>query len=324
MSDIFPSPAAPLTPGPGGDVNIANAPPSATATQQGAYSQIEATLAQYGFAGTDLAQLSNWAWNEIVSGNSAQQITLDLQQTPQFIARFPAIEARMKAGLPPVSVSQYLSLEDSYEQLERASGIPPNFASYDALIAADVSPSEYSDRITKGYQAVAMADPTVIQAFQAYHGISQGQLAAYFLDPTKSLPLLEQQAIQAQIGGAATMASFRNPGAPAPNAVPTAPNSDLTADQALRLAQMGVTQTQAQQGFQTLSKEQQLYTPLPGQGTVGGPLSTDQLLNAQFGSDGQTQLELSLRAQFEKGTTSEGSGVAQTSGGATGVSNVQR
>jgi hypothetical protein len=98
----------------------------------------------------------------------------------------------------------------------------------------------------------------------------------------------------------------------------------ITQAQALRLAQLGVTQVQAQQGFQTLSHEQQLYTGLPGQAQIGGTLSTDQLLNAQFGSDGQTQLELQMRAQFEKGTTAQGTQVGETSGGATGVSNVQR
>lgn len=307
----------PLKPGPGGDTHIGSPAPSVTltATQNNAWGILQSLLASYGFSGQDLVALTAWAKGQIISGNSADLITLNLQQTPQFAARFPAIIARQKAGLPPISPAEYLATERSYSQLERAAGIPVNFHDYDKLIAADVSPVELSDRITKGYQAVALADPTVIKSMQDFYGVSTGQLAAYFLDPTKATPLLEQQAVSAQIGGASAMSGFEKTAA--------APEG-ISQGQALRLAQLGVTQPQAQQGFQKLSAERQLYEPLPGGGQVGNPLSTDALLNAQFGSDGQTQLQLQLQAEFEKGTTQQGTQVGQTQAGATGIGAVQR
>lgn len=309
----IPSVGGPLTPGPSGDTHIL-APQTGGLSpyEQNAIAQIQNILGQYGFSGTTLLALTGWAMHQIIAGNSPTQIVLNLQQTPQFIARFPAIEARMKAGLPPITVAQYLSNEAAYEQAERAAGLQPNFASYDTLIARDVSPAEYSDRLTNGYLAVANADPTVVQAFQDYYGVSKSQLAAYFLDPTKADPILKQQAISAQIGGAATMAGFHNQG------------QGLGQPSALRLAQLGVNAGQAQQGFQTLSQESQLYNPLPGAAHVGTPLSTDALLNAQFGSDGQTKLELELQAAYNKGTTNQGSQVGTTSVGATGAGAVQR
>lgn len=295
------------------------APPAnqLTSTQRDAWAVFQQTLQQAGFKGQDLATLVAWGKGEIIRGNSNTQIALDLYERPEFIKRFPAIHARQVAGLPPISVAEYLSMERSYSELERAAGIPVNFADYDKLIAADVSPAEYSDRINKGYLAVAQSDPTVVKAFQDFYGVTQGHLAAYFLDPKNATPLLEQKAVSAQIGGASALSGFQGPGQPkTPEGV--------TADEALRLAKLGVTQPQAQQGFQQLSHERQLYTPLPGQGHVGHPLSTDSLLNAQFGSDGQTQLQLQLQAEFEKGTTNEGTQVGKTQGGATGVGAVQR
>lgn len=281
--------------------------PGMTSSQADAWAQLQQTLQAYGFSGQDLASLVDFAKQQITAGNSQTQVLLNLENTPQFAARFPAIIERRNAGLPPISPAEYLSLESSYEQLERAAGLPPNFASYDKLIAADVSPSEYSDRINKGYLAVSQAPPETMKAFQDYYGTTPGQLAAYFLDPTKAEPLLLQQAAAAQIGGASAVSGF----------------GQVDQHQALKLAQQGVTYGQAQQGFQTLAQASQLYNPLPGQGQRYG-FTTDNLLGAQFGSDGQTKLQLQLQADYEKGLTAQGTQVGQTSQGATGVGSVSR
>jgi hypothetical protein len=278
-----------------------------SSSQADAWSQLQQTLQQYGFSGSDLTALVQFAQQQIIAGNSQTQVLLNLEQTPQFAARFPAIVDRQKAGLPPISPAEYLSLESSYEQLERASGLPANFASYDQLIAADVSPTEYSDRINKGYLAVATAPPETVRAMQDYYGVTQGQLAAYFLDPAKAEPLLLQQAQAAQIGGASSVSGF----------------GQVDQAQALRLAQQGVTYGQAQQGFQTLSAQSQLTHPLPGQGQRYG-FTTDNLLGAEFGSDGQTKLQLQIQADLEKNQFNQGGQVAGTQTGLTGAGTVQR
>ena len=97
---------------------------------------------------------------------------------------------------------------------------------------------------------------------------------------------------------------------------------EVAQPEALRLAQMNVTFAQAQQGFQKLAQEKQLYTNLPGQ--QAPVLSQEQLLNAQFGSDAQTLQELQRQAAYETGTTQTGAQVAQTQAGATGLGRVQR
>ena len=280
--------------------------PKFTSSEQSAWAQLTQTLQAYGFAGADLSALVAWAKGELVHGKSTDQISLDLYQTPQFARRFPAIIQRMKAGLPPVSPAEYVGLEASYEQLERAAGIPPNFASYDALIANDVSPTEYGDRINQGYLAVAQAPKEVRDAFATYYGVGAGQLAAYFLDPKKAEPMLLQQANAAQIGGASAQSGF----------------GLVSSPEATKLAQMGINFSQAQQGFAKLASESELYRGLPGQAQV--PLTRPQLEMAQFGSDAETQKILQRQAAYETGTTNVGTNVATTQEGATGLGAVQR
>lgn len=277
-----------------------------SSAEQDAWAQLQQTLQQYGFTGSDLSALVQWAQQQIIAGNSSNQIALNLMQTPQFKTRFPAISVLAGEGVA-ITPAQYIQLEQQYASLERAAGIPPNFASYDELIASQVSPSEYSDRLTKGYLAVQSAPAEVRQAMKDFYGVSDGQLAAYFLDPTKGAPMLMQQAMAAQIGGASAESGFGR----------------VSAEQAFRLAQMGVSYQQAQQGFQQLSQESQLFQPLPGQGQRTN-LSSDQLLGAQFGSDGQTKLQLQIQAEQEKGMFAQGTGVAGTQQGLTGAGQVQR
>jgi hypothetical protein len=283
-------------------------PPAATftSTEQSAWTQLQQTLAVYGFSGIDLNDLVNWAKGELIAGKDSNQIALDLQTTAQFTRRFPAIVARRQAGLPPVSPAEYLSLESSYAQLERSAGIPPNWASYDALIANDVSPTEYGSRLNQGLLAVTQADPTVVKAFQDYYNVKPGQLAAWFLDPTKAEPMLLQQAAAAQVGGAAAASGF----------------GEISSDEAARLARQGINYSQAQTGFQKLAGESQLFRGLPGQAEPS--LTEAQLTGAQFGTDSAAAQALTRQAAYETGTTAQGTQVAQTSTGATGLGRVQR
>jgi hypothetical protein len=293
------------TPRPTGDVGIRAAAPGMTSTQRSAWQYLQAILASYGFSGGDLSALVAWAKGQIVAGNSTDMIQLNLEQTPQFEKRFPAIKTLAGQGVA-ITPAEYISLEQSYSQLLHQAGLPPNYASYDNLIAGQVSPNELSDRLRQGYTAVANADPTVIKAFQDYYHVGPSALAAYFLNPAKAEPLLLQQAVSAQIGGASAMSGF----------------GEIPQHEALRLAQMNVTFAQAQQGFQKLAAEKQLYTNLPGQ--QAPILSQEQLLNAQFGSDAQALQQLQRQAEYEKGTTNIGTSVATTQAGATGIAQVQR
>lgn len=278
-----------------------------TSTQQDAWAQLQTTLQAYGFTGADLQALVTFAQQAIINGDSQDQILLNLEQTDQFKARFPAIGQLSAQGVA-ITPADYINLEKQYASLEQQAGLPANYASYDQLIANQVSASEYSARLNQGYLAVAMAPPETQQAMQDYYGATPGQLAAYFLDPKKAEPMLLAQAASAQIGGAAAASGF----------------GEATQADAFRLAQQGVTYSQAQTGFQTLAGEKQLTSgQLPGQkGSYG--FTPENLEQAQFGSDAQTKLQLQIQADMEKNSFQSGAQIGSGQQGLTGAGTVQR
>lgn len=310
---VAPTPPSPPTPPPTppSPPPVPPAPPAPplNPTQQSAWAQLAQTLQQYGFTGTDLSALEDLVKTELINGSGTDQITLDLDASPEFARRFPAIVYRRANNLPPISPADYLSLQTSYQQLEHSAGLPPQMfdsAHWDSLIAADVSPTEYSTRINQGYVAAIQAPPEVRQALQDYYQVGPGDLTAFFLDPGKALPIIQQRFAAAQIGGASVRTGF----------------GEVNAGQAQRLAQLNVTADAAQTGFTALEHERQLTGVLPGQSQTA--LSTDALLGAQFGGDAAAQEELVRRAEAQKNQFTQGGAFGATQTGATGLGQVVR
>jgi len=175
-----------------------------------------------------------------------------IRQTTEYKDRFKGIELRRAKGLNVPSEAEYIGLENTYRQLMRTAAIPADlFDQPDDLanlIGNDVSPSELSARINEGYQAVAQANPEVVTQMRRLYGLQDGELAAYFLDPERTTPYLLRQARSAQIAGEAKLQA----------------GQELTMTQAEQLATAGITQEQAQQGFQTIAQSQELFNPLAG------------------------------------------------------------
>lgn len=207
-----------------------------------ANSIIQQVLTQYG-----LQSLSTWAVNEMTNGASADQITQDMTTTPQFKARFPAIAQRVAAGLPAISPGDYVNYEDSLAQIEHTyalpAGILTNPKTVAAFIAGDTAIPEVAARAQQGYEDVATAPPEVRQFYTQTFGVGgDGALAAHFMDPTIAAPLLEQQATAAQIGGTAAGAGV-----------------DMSGADAMKLAQLGHTQSDVGSGIAQLQQTQDLY-----------------------------------------------------------------
>lgn len=204
--------------------------------------------------------------------------------------RYPTLgihnAAAVAQGLPTLSVGDYLSTRQQNEQIIQDSGLSPYVdkqALADKWIAGFTSPSEAADRI-KAAQTAVFNEPLEVRA--AFHqmfggGDSLGAATAYFLDPAASVPKIQQQLRAAEIGGAATRVGY----------------GVLTADEASRLAQLGVSADQAQQGFGQLASESQILSPLPGEVDPG--ISRDVQLAAQFGGDAAAQQQI-LRARQAK------------------------
>ena len=284
-----------------GPFTVAGTPVAqATSDQQNALDIVNSTLAQYG-----LSSLSGWAWQEIVNGSSPSQVMLNLYQRPEFKQAFPEIELRAKAGLPAISPGDIVSYRNQAQQAMREAGLPAGFwdspSDFTNLIASNVSLNELQQRIDLAKQATYAMPQAARDVLARDYGITDGHLAANFLDPNQAEPLLQQHFLSAQIGGTAHLTGY-----------------DTNRQQNEMLAAMGVTQSQAQQGFNQLANSKQLFEPLPGENTTG--ISQDDQLSAVFAGNADAQREISQRADQRRAVFGAGGGFA---GGGAGAGQAQ-
>ena len=252
-----------------------------------AYAIIANTLANYGLQ--DLAEtVRQIVFEENITDEAV--VYGRIRETPQYRQRFRANEERRARGLNALSEAEYINMENMYRWTLRSAGMPANF--YDtpeelsALIAGDVSPNEFSNRIVQGYQAVKMADQNVVQEMKRLYGVDDSQLAAYFLDPDKGTQTLLQQARSAEIAAQAR----------------TQAGMEISVQTAQQLAQAGVSQQQAQQGFGQIGAMQELFQPLQGEEAI---TQAEQVAGV-FGVEGAAQQRIRQRirgrqAAFETG-----------------------
>lgn len=205
------------------------------------------------FKSYGLETLAGKIYDYVKNGYSADTISILLQDTTEYKTRFAGNEARIKAGLPVLSAGEYLATEASYRQIMESAGMPIGFydqsSDFVKWIEKNVSPSEIQSRVDLATQATVLAPANYRQALQQM-GISQSEMAAYFLDPTKALPYLQKSAATAAVGAEALQ-------------------QGLEFDQSYseQLAMQGVTGAQAQQGY----------------AQVAGELGTMQGLGAMYG-----------------------------------------
>jgi len=219
---------------PGGDL---------TGPNRDAYVALSDLFNSYG-----LGSLAPKIYDYIKNGYSADTISILLQQTNEYKQRFAGNEARKKAGLPVLSPAEYLSTEASYRQIMESAGLPTGFydspTDFTTWIGKNVSPTEIQSRVDLASQATTLSNPSYRQALNQM-GISDNQLTAYFLDPTRALPTLQKSAATAAIGAEALQ-------------------QGLTFDTqyADLLATSGVTQDQARQGYSTIGQTLNQYEAL--------------------------------------------------------------
>jgi len=270
---------------------------SMTETQQSAYDVINDLLRMYG-----LEELTTFVGNIITQRDVVDTNVLlgEIRQQPEYEQRFYANKLRRDAGLNVLSEPQYLQLENDYRQYMRASGLPAGF--YDSyedfqnLIAGDVSRAELAERVNQGYEAVRFADPTVIAQMQELYGVSEGDLAAYFLDPEKATPVLLQRAQAAQTAAGAAQAGMQ-----------------LTTEEAERLAQEGITEQQARAGAAAITQAEELFQPTTGE--QDGAFTREEQLGAVFGTDPAAAQRLRQRQRRRQAAFEGGGGFAQGAGG---------
>lgn len=196
-------------------------------------------LTRYG-----LGSLAPWLAERIIKDTSEDQILLELYDRPEFKARFPAIAAREKAGLPPVSIDEYLSYESTLSQVSRAFGVTLTKEEVDGLLAVNVSAQEAQERLGMAAKAVFQSPPELRSELERNYGVGSGDLVRFWLDPKKELPVLQRRFVSAEITGAAIRAGFDQP---------------LSAAQGERLYEAGLTGEAALEGFGQLVEADELF-----------------------------------------------------------------
>jgi hypothetical protein len=292
-----PTPAGPGAPpitGPTGDPIL-----DLTGDQRNAYDALVDEFNSWG-----LGTLAPTIFKFIQQGYGADTITLLLQDTPEYKQRFAGNTLRAKAGLPVLSPADYLATEKAYRQTLQDAGLPKTF--YDSpddfagWIGGDVSPTEIKGRVDLAVQDSSQAPQVVKDALQQMYGIGPSDVTAYFLDRSRSLPLLQIQAQAAQIGGAALAHGF---------------GTDTNNFE--QFAAQGITGTQAQAGFGQIA---QSFDPMQA---IAQRFGTTWNLNeaeqdvfnpgAQVGGEDVTQKRAALQSQ-EKALFSGNSGAISYQG----------
>lgn len=268
---------------------------------------IQSTLDRYG-----LGSLTDRAWgllsNETISADAGIDVIGDaLRDTVEFQTRFAGNAARVKAGLPELSVSEYIGLEKGYEAAMRGSGLPVGFyddpTDFTNFISNNTSVAEVQSRVNDGYRSVADSNPQVIAQMKELYGVGDGELAAYFLDPQKATPILVRQARAAQISAEGKRQA----------------GIQLSASDAEALAREDVTQAEAQTAFGEIGRQQELYNPLQGEQAI----SQREAIGAATGTDQAARQRVETRRRKRQAAFAGGGSFATSQTGVSGLGEAQ-
>jgi hypothetical protein len=192
-----------------------------TIAQRNAKQLLADTFAAYGLTDQAFVDAIQQAIldNTDKDGNIAQATaTAQIRQTDVYKARFAGNEMRKKAvqeamargempTMSELSEAKYIELEDSYREVLKKAQVPAQFYSSTTYLAKmignDLSTGEVAARASLAKQAASQANPEIKQQLQSLYGISENQVAAFFLDPELGKETISTVAA----GNAATLAA---------------------------------------------------------------------------------------------------------------------
>jgi hypothetical protein len=262
--------------------------------------QTAALLNQYG-----LGSLTGWASSVIINNLSPEEFELELFKRPEFHQRFPAIKAREKAGLPPLSVDEYLSYESFASQAANAFGVTLTKDEVSGMLSADISTAELEDRLGIAAQAVYQTNQVVRDELSRLYDIGVGDLVKYWLDPKKEAPLLQRRWAAASISAEAKRAGFR---------------TDLAHHEAEALFAAGMDPAAARESFGELVANEELFESVD---ETEEDISLRDQLQLITGNQDVAQ-EVERRAAKRVARFQEGGGFATGQGGLAGLGSANR
>lgn len=277
---------------------------------------IKTFLSAYGLNSREIIDILDAALlddPEQFAGPNGQQLALiAVRGTAAYKERFKANDYRVAAGYTPKSEDEIIGLEDAIKVTLRANSMPKGF--YDSaddinkLIGNDVSPNELNNRISQGYNAVMQAEPGTKAELKQLYGLSDGDIAAFFIDPKR---FNESEAIRK--AQAATVASEARRQA----------GIGLTAGTAEALATEGITRQQAQQGFAEIGASQEVYGLTTAEQASGQQaISQEQQISGVFGTNAEARKAIAERKRKRTAAFEQGGSVLTTQAGNIGLGTV--
>ena len=238
---------------------------------------------------------------ELVRGESPTALAMRIRTTDEYKARFPGMAQRRELGLPAISETEYLGIERQYRSIMQAAKLPATFhdapEDFDQWIAGDVSPQEFQERVTLAETARDSADQDTRRLLTEFYDISDGDLTAYYLDPTRAETIFEDRRQLESAGLAA--ASRQTVGAA------------LDVETAEALQQENVQRREIQQ---RLGQRRALTDTILGEDEA---LTASDIASAEFGLEGDDVTAMRRRRE-ERATRFRGrSGALATASGIT-------
>lgn len=285
-----------------------------TASQQTAYATVVNNLDMWG-----LDSLAPQVWNMTMQAgdkNSTAEVMLWIRNTPEYQNRFQGKPTDM-------TESEYTQHESEIKTALAYAGIPASLgtaAEIGTLIGNGIYGQNLSDRLTKGYEAAMAAPPETRKLLQDYYGMSTGDLAGYYLNPTTTMNDIVKRNQAASIGDTAYQTGFQGTG--------TGGELSKTIAEALsdQMTGTGYSMDYFRTGFGKASALQPLEQTQIGQ-RGQAIASSNQILSSEFtglnatlGTNAAQDAEsVNLAEEARKAGLSGGGGFAQTARGGVGV-----
>ena len=213
-----------------------------------------------------------WAmWNKGFDINAIMDDPVNgIRASKVYKARFPGMQALKDAG-HAISESQYIAKEDAdrgllYQYLGDSAKVYDNHDSLGKIISGFKSTVELQSNLIAAHDSVLSGDPNTVQALKDMYGLTQEDLAAYWLNPDLATTDIQRRSAAGQLAGV----SLRTGSGP------------LSKAQAEGLYNQGITNAQAEQGFTAIGQEGQLKQALPGD--PAEVLTQQDLIDAHFGN----------------------------------------
>lgn len=239
-------------------------------------------------------------------------ISARLRGTETYKKRFAANEARTAKGLAVLSPAEYLGLEREYRQVMSAAGINPSFFDsiddYRKLIENDISVNELGARVGLAQQVVQTTDDRLRNTLRDFYNVGEGDLVAYYLDPSRAKSVLQRQTNISTVGAALRGAGFE---------------SDVTRAEALAegaggaMSTVSVDQQQAQARAQAAAAQRALTRQVVG--GLGTAVGEQQLLESEFLQTAESRASVEQERQTRLAEYGRGGGLATTQEGVTGL-----